>query len=135
MTLLEKLDRLPPIVCRMMAKCDGQFMSDPQIMALTDWGKAKLTRIYNATSWAGISVGDADLFLRACGLSWSSQRRVRWLLRRVGGDISKMRHLQSDKPWRISMVRRHQKRIERLLKREAELVRQSYALDLEDGKI
>lgn len=115
MTLLEKLDRLEPLVCRMMARSNGHFMSDREIMQVTGWGIAKLRRIYNSKSWARINVRDVDVFLKACGISWSSQRRILWLLKLNAYDITKMRHLQFRTGWQAAMILRHQRRILRLL--------------------
>jgi len=115
MTLTDKLNRLPPCVCRLLAKKNGRLMTDPQLMEATGWGKSRLCRVYNSTSWAGISVEEVDKFLAACGISWSSQRRQRWLLQLAGNDISKMRHLRFNNGWQASMVKRHQRRIIKLL--------------------
>lgn len=115
MTLLEKLDRLEPLICRMMARQGNRFLSDRELMESTGWGLSKLRRIYNSKSWASIAVQDVDTFMRACGISWSSQRRIRWLLKLNGYDITKMRHLQFRTGWQAAMILRHQRRILRLL--------------------
>ncbi len=98
MTLLRKLDRLPPCLCRLLAQRNGELMTDRQLIRLTGWSKVKLERICKALSWARICVSDVDDFLFACGLRWSAQRRERWLLKvatekGVEG-LLRMRHLR-----------------------------------------
>lgn len=119
MTLTDKLNRLPPCICRLLAKKSGRLMTDDELVAATGWGKTRLRTLYNSTSWENITVGDADKFLTACGLTWSSQRRQRWLLQLAGNDISRMRHLRATTGWQASMVQRHQARIARLLSTES----------------
>lgn len=98
MTLLEKLNRLPPCICRLLAKINGQLATDRELMMVTGWSRAKLGRIAKATTWAEIAVIDVDAFLFACGLTWSTQRRQLWLLQVAAlkgfQGIKRMRHLQ-----------------------------------------
>lgn len=121
MTLLQKLDRLPPCIVRIMAKTsDGRLMSNNEIKKRTGWGKSKLRRVSSATSFKNVTVGEVDAFLEACGLQWSSQRRLIWLLQRAwrNGGIQTMRHLAFRTGWQASMVSRHQRRIEKLLSKK-----------------
>lgn len=111
-----KLSRLPPVICRFLAKGpDGLLASDRCLMERTGWGKTRLRRIYGSASWAGITVGEVDAYLEACGLSWSSQRRERWLLQLNADDITRMRHLRAATGWRASMVQRHIDRLRKAL--------------------
>lgn len=120
MTLAQKLDRLPPCICRLLAKADGELMTDHALMKRTRWGKTKLRRIAESRSWDGIPVKDVDTFLCACGLTWSTQRRQLFLLKiateRGLDGIRQMRHLQ--KP-----VAQKHGRVLRLLKRTEEILR------------
>jgi hypothetical protein len=117
MTLVEKLDRLPPCIVRVMAKHNNRMITDPELMRRTGWGRRKLMAVYKSASWDGIKVGDVDNFLKACGMSWSSQRRQRWLLQLAikNGGIHKMQHLKTDTGWRGNQLRLHLMRIEKLL--------------------
>lgn len=121
-TITAKLDRLPPCVVRLLAKKDGRLMTDPELCALTGWGRKKLESVYQLASWAGVRVGDVDTFLTACGLSWATQRRQRWLLKlryhaagSVIEGIRSMRHMKTDEPWRAVQVNMHLARVEKLL--------------------
>lgn len=122
MTLTEKLNRLPPCIVRILAKHNGKLITDPELMRRTGWGKRYLRSVYNSASWDGIKVGDVDKFLAACGMSWSTQRRQRWLIQlgyhktgSVIDGIKSMQHLQNDVGWRGNQLRLHLNRIERLL--------------------
>ena len=121
MTLVEKLDRLPPCFVRILAKHNGNLMTDSELVSRTGWSKNKLRRIYTAATWKETSVGDADLFIKACGLKWSSQRRQRWLIALAisKGGIHTMRHLKPKRlnkagnGWRANQLRLHLKQIEK----------------------
>lgn len=118
MTLTAKLDRLPPCIARLMAKdANGKLMSNEEIKRRTGWGRSKVRKICAATSFKNITVGEADAFLTACGLSWSAQRQLLWLMRRawLNGGLQTMNHLKMKTGWQASMVQRHQRRIEKLL--------------------
>lgn len=97
-TLLEKLDRLPPCVCRLLAQKDGQLLTERQMMRLTGWSQDKLARVSSAKTWRTVAAGDIDIFLKACGLTWSSQSRSRWYLKiavgRGAAGIERMRHIR-----------------------------------------
>lgn len=98
MTLLEKLNRLPPCICRLLAKNNGELATDRELLAVTGWSRAKLDRIAKAVTWAEVAVIDVDAFLYACGLTWSTQRRQLWLLQVAAlkgfQGIKRMRHLK-----------------------------------------
>lgn len=123
MTLAEKLDRLPPCICRLLAKRDGELMTDAELRRITGWSQDKLQRIAESKSWSRITVLDADIFLIACGLKWSTQRRERWLLQvafmRGFDGIRRMRHLQKLTGRNAAAAAILLKRTEQLLKKEA----------------
>lgn len=116
MTLTEKLDRIPPCIARLLAKSEGRLMTTSEIMKATGFSKWKVDRISNAKTWANISVKDVDLFLSACGLSWSAQRKQRWLLGLAvkKGRVDKMRHLKVANRIESAQVKSHIRRITKL---------------------
>jgi hypothetical protein len=121
MTLLEKLNRIPPCICRLMAKdASGMLMSNDEIRRRTGWGKTRLRRIVSATSFKDITVSEVDAFLSACGLSWSTQRRLIWLMQIAwrNGGLQTMRHLRYKTGSQASMIKRHQKRIAKILSKQ-----------------
>lgn len=121
LTLTERLNRLPPVFCRILAKtADGALMTDSQLCARTGWGKTRLRSVYQSLSWSEVTVAEVDTFMSACGLGWSSTRRQLWLLNRAwakGGvkGLLSMRHMKRDCCWRNNQMRLLLGRVERLL--------------------
>jgi len=117
MTLVEKLNRLPPCIVRIMAKKDGRLMTDPELMELTGWGRSRLRAVYQSATWKDVRAGDIDTFLAACGMSWSRQRTQRWALKRAieNGGVETMSHMKRDTGWRGRQFHIHTDRIESLL--------------------
>lgn len=119
MTLTSKLDRLPPCFVRILAKHNGRLMTDPELMERTGWGRRKLRAVYQSASWGSVKVEDVDTFLKACNMSWSTQRRQRWLLKLAisHGGIETMQHLKCSHSvgWRGNQLKLHLERIEKLL--------------------
>jgi len=127
MTLLQKLDRLPPYVVRILARKNGILISDADILKMTGWRRRQLRRVSWATSWKDVTVGEVDAFLKACGMSWSQQRRQRYRLRQlVSTNLYSMRHLRyrygTKQAWYAQCIKSHQKRFEKIL---IELARKS----------
>lgn len=116
MTLTEKLNRIPPCICRILAKSNGKLMTTNELMAKTGFGHMKLKHISKQLSWARIAVEDVDVFLTACGLKWSTQRRERWLLQLAAnkGRLHKMRHFKTSTRVEAAQVKSHLRRIEKL---------------------
>lgn len=117
MTLTQKLDRIPPCVARILATANGKLATDAALMKLTGWTDRKLVRLYRRRTWSGVKVGDVDAFLAACGLSWSTQREKRWLLKLAieRGGVRTMRHLRFKKGQQVSRVANHLRTIEKIL--------------------
>lgn len=124
MTLSQKLNRLPPCICRLLACREGELMRDIELMAATGWQRDKLRRVARAKTWDGIPVKDVDRFLSACGLTWSTQRRQLEVLKRAtafGLDgILKMRHLRRPIVEKKDFVTRLIKRTEKILREHSE---------------
>jgi hypothetical protein len=122
MTLAQKLDRLPPCVCRLLAQRNTSLLTDTELCALTGWSREKVWRISAAKSWKGILVRDVDRFLMACGLSWSTQRRQLWVLKKAierGPEgIRQMKHLIGPVAQKASRVTRLLKRTEKILRNQ-----------------
>jgi hypothetical protein len=105
-----------------MAKRDGELMTDAQLLRQTRWSKEKLRRIAESRTWDGISVKDVDVFLVACGLTWSTQRRQLWLLKIATEKglegIRRMHHLRKPVAQKAGRVLRLLKRTEEILKNQ-----------------
>jgi len=121
-TLAQKLDRLPPCICRLLARCgvSGELLTDGELRRVTGWSREKLRRIAESKTWNGIPVQDVDVFLIACNLTWSTQSRQRWILKRATEKglegIRRMRHLRKPVAQKAGRVLRLLKRTEEILK-------------------
>lgn len=112
--------KIPPCICRLLARVDDRLMTDPELMAKTGWGKARLRAIYHRHSWDGVTHEETDLFLWACNIEPSKQRRYLWLLKRALSKGMKgllgMRHLKCNTGWQGNQLRLHLNRTEKLLR-------------------
>ena len=121
MTLESKLNRIPPFVARLMAKTNGRLSTTADLMERTGFGHQKLEHISRQSTWAGIRVADVDNFLKACGLSWSAQRRQRWLLELAirKGRLHRMRHFKAVGRIQAAQIKSHLRRIAKMLPQPA----------------
>jgi hypothetical protein len=115
MTLIEQLDRFPPCLCRLLAQCDDELMTDRKLIEITGWSKQKLERISSATSWSMIYVRDVVLFLYACGLDGEMRRRRLWLLKvatkKGEPGLRRMRHLRSARKQDVTVLLKRTERV------------------------
>ena len=118
---------IPPCICRILAKKrepDGseRMLTDEELMKATGWGERHLRTVYRSATWQNIKVGDMDLFLQACGLHPSKQRRYKWLLQwawRNGMDgIRNMKHLRTNVASRVNQRETLLRMVERVLENE-----------------
>lgn len=87
--------KLPPCICRFLAKSDDLLMTDQELMERTGWDRRKVKRVYRRVTWNNITVGDMDRFLYACRLKPENQRRYIWQLKRAWkSGLHNMRHLR-----------------------------------------
>lgn len=69
MTLLEQLDRCPPFLVYYASHLvRGERLSVPQLVQAFGLSDRTFTRLAHRHTWAGVKVGVADRFCRACGV-------------------------------------------------------------------
>lgn len=103
MTLLQKLDKFPPFVCRIVAlKNNGRAaMSTRDIARASGLSPASISYISQMTSWAHITLETMDRFTQACGVNHLNLTKQLAYLRR-----SPMSHLRrADKTQRAMFLR------------------------------
>jgi hypothetical protein len=69
---LQKMDRLPPNVCRLLARSPSklkQAFSTEDIARRSGFSKQKVRAISRLRTWRDVSVGDQERFKIACGIS------------------------------------------------------------------
>ena len=68
MTLLERLNRIPPKRCRAVARQNGHAISNESLAAICGFSKGRIVTISHMTKWDGLTLEDATKFAKACGL-------------------------------------------------------------------
>lgn len=71
MTLFETAERVPPFICRLVArKSNGwRILTTREIAAKSGISKSTVARISVLKSWAGVSIDDVQSFSTACGVN------------------------------------------------------------------
>ncbi len=80
MTFWQKLDSLPPVAIRLLAKnADGSAMTDETIRARAGIPLAAVKRLSYLPSWDDVRIYEARKFLLGCNCDLTDTRRVRVL--------------------------------------------------------
>ncbi len=77
MSLLQRLDRMPPFVCRLLARKNrGRSpMSHLEIARGSGLAKATVAELSFKRTWAGVPVATVSRFSQACGVDLERPRR------------------------------------------------------------
>ena len=95
MRLIEKLDRMPPFLCRLMARRNGRSPSNKELSAESGIPLTTLRRISEKKSWEYLPVGLAQKFSTACGVDLLRQTRsLEYFKRRKFAHIKKSPNLK-----------------------------------------
>lgn len=90
---LEKLDRLPPFVCLLIARNkDGSPVGIKEVarrLGVTPYAARKVLRLQ---SWRSVPVGTVDQFRAACGVTPETERLQIAYLKRTMGLPTGLRH-------------------------------------------
>jgi len=73
-----KLNKLPPYLCRVIARdmsSRGNPLTTAQIADVSGLSKQKVNHISELTSWETVTIGDAESFLKGCGITKLNFRR------------------------------------------------------------
>lgn len=76
-----KLDRYPPIICRMVAVVNGKLLEDEVIAERSGLGLSYVRFLGSCSSWDTIPVGCMQKFCLACGVDFSDRDTMRRLNR------------------------------------------------------
>lgn len=84
MTLVEKYDRFPPCLCRLIAKTHNgrRWMGLRELAKRSGLSLTQVHRLSKLKSWATVPLEDVDKFAAACGVRWDRLRVARQFLRR-----------------------------------------------------
>lgn len=95
MTLLERLNKIPPKRCRSVARIDRRPASHEQIAGLCGWSREKVIRVSKLSEWDNLTMADCETFARACGLRLEHLRRDFYLkFRRMKSVLRHLTHSQ-----------------------------------------
>jgi hypothetical protein len=113
---------ISPCLCRILGKTWDESLgrtrpwTDNELMEKTGWGRRHLRAVYRAATWQDVTSGDIDLFLWACGIKPSKQRRSVWMLERIrrAGEFRQLRHLRPATGWLENQIRALLKMVEKV---------------------
>jgi hypothetical protein len=77
--ILDKLDRLPPCVCRLLARCrhgkGWRGLSHRELGQISKLPKSTIAELSFRKTWKGVAVDVVDAFAAACGVDHLRARR------------------------------------------------------------
>lgn len=82
MSLVTKLDKLPPNLVRVLARNGGKSLSNRDISAKSGLTVKRIGQISRMGSWGGLQVSEAAAFAAACGVDLINQAKTRKYLMR-----------------------------------------------------
>lgn len=116
MTLLERLDQIPPFLAIAFAYSFRRPRTMREISRLSGLAEVTIKRYAKLTTWDGLTVSDASACLHACGVDVChikrSLERIRRTLASKNGLLQARKHAP---PWVKAMQARKIKRILKLL--------------------
>jgi len=98
LTLKSKLERFPPVACRLLArrrsKARALFvpLSDEEVASRSGLRIARVKALAWETTWDGVSVSEMLAFMRGCGIDLDN-RRTLWNHWRHLTSVRKFRYL------------------------------------------
>jgi len=82
MSLVLKLDRLPPNLVRVLARDGGRSLSNKDIAAMSGLSVKRIGQISKMKSWGRLQVSEVAAFAAACGVDLVNQSKTRKYLMR-----------------------------------------------------
>jgi hypothetical protein len=84
MTLLSKLNRIPPFLCRLVARKRRGYlaMTRRDIAAESGLNIKKVDRLSKLARWDNVKLSDIQKFSAACGVNLLASRRVKEYMKR-----------------------------------------------------
>ena len=90
--MLRHLDRIPPNLCRVLARVGRRAMTNQEISDKSGLTIKRVGEISRLSSWGRVEVGQVSSFAEACGVNLVHQAGVRKYLLRSEG--AKMNHIK-----------------------------------------
>lgn len=91
MTIFQKAERLPPFVCRLLARSKNGWkpLSHSDIAKASGIARSTVAKLSSLTSWKGVAIDVADRFAAACGVNLLTPGKYFFMLRKL-----KLAHLK-----------------------------------------
>lgn len=104
---LEKLDRLPPFLCLLIARNkDGSPVSIKEVAKRLGVTVYAARKVLTLTSWASVPVEKVDAFRAACGVTPKTERLQIAYIKRTAGLPTGFRHARHMRPQTRIMLAR-----------------------------
>lgn len=88
--LLDILNKMPPCLCRILAREDGRALSLAELSERTGIDKSYLSKLSRRDKWDGTKIDTIEAFADACGVDLLHPRRqIDYLKRRRLSHITK----------------------------------------------
>lgn len=112
MTLLERLDQVPPFLAIAFAYSFRRPRTIREIAKASNLSETTVKRYAKLTTWSGLTISDASACIKACGASHPKRSLER--IRRTLASGSGLLHIRENAPrWEKAA---HAKKIKRILK-------------------
>ena len=93
-TYLTIANRLPPPLCRIVARVGRRGMTDTQIAERSGLTVQKVVWISVQADWSNVTVGDMASFMTGCGVAPGNIRHHLRYLRRTAKSTNSLSHLR-----------------------------------------
>ena len=93
LNFVKYFDRLPPYLCRVLARKGGMALTNQDISAISGLTVKRVGEISKLRSWGSVPLAQINAFARACGVDLINQSSVRKYLKRG----PKMAHVERAK--------------------------------------
>lgn len=102
LNLVKQLDRLPPYLCRVLARKDRKALTNAEVSRISGLTVKRVGEISRLKSWGSVPLSHISAFTRACGVDLLNQSNVRKYLMRG----PKMSHVEKAKnrPYLIRLM-------------------------------
>ena len=101
--MIKHLDKLPPYLCRVLARKGRKSLTNQDIADVSKLTVKRVGKISKLKSWGSVPVAQAAAFSKACGINLINQAQARKYL----GRGPKMAHVQNspNKAYLLKLMR------------------------------
>ena len=97
MTLSERLNKLPPKLCRFVAHRRRRPLSNQDIATASGLARSTVVKISNLDCWNGVRLDMIEAFTTACGVDLLAPKRSLYIIRKRAMDYTRNANHQQRK--------------------------------------